>query len=82
MFRLFGDSGVFTRLNNFNDDSLNICEVTPKTFAANYAEKVALPASIILKFLRKFFIPWYGLFNFFSNSILKLFGVEEKRSDD
>ena len=61
---------------------LIFAEVTPKTFAANYAEKVALPASIILKFLQKVLYPLVWIVNFFSNSILKLFGVEEKQSDD
>ena len=61
---------------------LIFAEVTPKTFAANYAEKVALPASIILKFLQKILYPLVWIVNFFSNSILKLFGVEEKQSDD
>ena len=80
--RLFGDSGVFIGSIIFTMIVLIFAEVTPKTFAANYAEKVALPASIILKFLQKILYPLVWIVNFFSNSILKLFGVEEKQSDD
>jgi len=80
--RLFGDSGVFIGSIILTMIVLIFAEVTPKTFAANYAEKVALPASIILKFLQKILYPLVWIVNFFSNSILKLFGVEEKQSDD
>ena len=80
--RLFGDSGVFIGSIILTMIVLIFAEVTPKTFAANYAEKVALPASIILKFLQKILYPLVWIVNFFSNSILKLFGVEEKQTDD
>ena len=80
--RLFRDSGVFIGSIILTMIVLIFAEVTPKTFAANYAEKVALPASIILKFLQKILYPLVWIVNFFSNSILKLFGVEEKQSDD
>ncbi len=80
--RLFGDSGVFIGSIILTMVVLIFAEVTPKTFAANYAEKVALPASMILKFLQKILYPLVWIVNFFSNSILKLFGVEEKQSDD
>ena len=80
--RLFGDSGVFIGSIILTMIVLIFAELTPKTFAANYAEKVALPASIILKFLQKILYPLVWIVNFFSNSILKLFGVEEKQSDD
>ena len=80
--RLFGDSGVFIGSIILTMIVLIFAEVTPKTFAANYAEKVALPASIILKFLQKILYPLVWIVNFFSNSILKFFGVEEKQSDD
>ena len=80
--RLFGDSGVFIGSVILTMIVLIFAEVTPKTFAANYAEKVALPASIILKFLQKVLYPLVWIVNFFSNSILKFFGVEEKQSND
>tara|TARA_B100001057_G_scaffold286788_1_gene286906 strand:- start:1255 stop:2517 length:1263 start_codon:yes stop_codon:yes gene_type:complete len=80
--RLFGDSGVLIGSIVLTMIILIFAEVTPKTFAANYSEKVALPSSIILKFLQKLLYPLVWIVNFFSNSLLKMFGVKEKKSDD
>jgi Mg2+/Co2+ transporter CorB len=80
--RLFGDSGVLIGSIVLTMIVLIFAEVTPKTFAANYSEKVALPSSIILKFLQKLLYPLVWIVNFFSNSLLKIFGVKEKKSDD
>jgi Mg2+/Co2+ transporter CorB len=80
--RLFGDSGVLIGSIVLTMIVLIFAEVTPKTFAANYSEKVALPSSIILKFLQKLLYPLVWIVNFFSNSLLKMFGVKEKKSDD
>ena len=80
--RLFGDSGVFIGSIILTMVVLIFAEVTPKTFAANYSEKVALPSSLILKFLQKLLYPLVWIVNFFSNSILKLLGVKEKESEE
>ena len=80
--RLFGDSGVFIGSIILTMIVLIFAEVTPKTFAANYSEKVALPSSLILKFLQKLLYPLVWIVNFFSNSILKLLGVKEKESEE
>ena len=80
--RLFGDSGVLIGSIILTMIVLIFAEVTPKTFAANYSEKVALPSSLILKFLQKLLYPLVWIVNFFSNSILKLLGVKEKETDE
>ena len=80
--RLFGDSGVLIGSIILTMIVLIFAEVTPKTFAANYSEKVALPSSLILKFLQKLLYPLVWIVNFFSNSILKLLGVKEKDSEE
>ena len=80
--RLFGDSGVLIGSIILTMIVLIFAEVTPKTFAANYSEKVALPSSLILKFLQKILYPLVWIVNFFSNSILKLLGVKEKETDE
>ena len=80
--RLFGDSGVLIGSIILTMIVLIFAEVTPKTFAANYSEKVALPSSLILKFLQKLLYPLVLIVNFFSNSILKLLGVKEKESEE
>ena len=80
--RLFGDSGVLIGSIILTMIVLIFAEVTPKTFAANYSEKVALPSSLILKFLQKLLYPLVWIVNFFSNSILKLLGVKEKEPEE
>jgi Mg2+/Co2+ transporter CorB len=54
---------------------LIFAETTPKTFAAKNPEKIALPASIIIKTLIDFFKPLVWLITQLSKLILKLFGV-------
>ncbi|MDB2590457.1 CNNM domain-containing protein [Candidatus Thioglobus sp.] len=54
---------------------LVFAETTPKTFAAKNPEKIALPASIIIKFLIKLFKPFVWTIAQLSKLILKLFGI-------
>ena len=51
-------------------------EITPKTFAALNSEKVALPASLILKYLQKILRPLVLFVNFFSNFFMRLLGTK------
>lgn len=62
---------------------LIFAEVTPKTIAALYPEKIAFPASFILKPLMKLLYPIVWLVNHVSNSLLKLLGFDpdDKRDD-
>ena len=50
---------------------LIFAEVTPKTLAALYPEKVAFPSSIILKYLLKISLPFVVGLNWITNGILK-----------
>lgn len=59
---------------------LIFAEVTPKTIAALYPEKVAFPASAILVVLLKVMYPAVVLVNFISNNLLKLIGFDPQRS--
>ncbi len=54
-------------------------EVAPKTFAALYPERIAYPASIIIKPLLKLFYPLVWLTNMIGNNLLKLFGVSVEK---
>lgn len=54
---------------------LIFAEVTPKTMAALYPEKVAFPSSVILSPLLRISYPAVSLLNFVTNGILKLFKV-------
>lgn len=58
--RLMGGLGILLATIALTLVVLLFAEVTPKTLAALYPEKVAFPASIILKVLLKVFYPWYG----------------------
>ena len=74
---LFGDSGVVIGSIVLTLIILVFAEITPKTFAALNSEKVALPASLILKYLQKILRPWVLFVNFFSNFFMRLLGTKE-----
>lgn len=61
---------------------LIFAEITPKTIAALYPEKIAFPAVYILQGLLWLFYPIVWLINGFANTLLKLFGISSvmKRS--
>ena len=74
---LFGDSGVVIGSIDLTLIILVFAEITPKTFAALNSEKVALPASLILKYLQKILRPLVLFVNFFSNFFMRLLGTKE-----
>lgn len=58
-------------------------EITPKTIAALHPERVAFPASIILKMLLTLFHPVVWTLNHVTKPLLKLFGLDsQKKSHD
>ena len=73
---LFGDSGVVIGSIVLTLIILIFAEITPKTFAALNSEKVALPASLILKYLQKILRPLVLFVNFFSNFFMRLLGTK------
>ncbi len=52
-------------------------EVAPKTVAAIHPEKIAFPASLIIKPLLKFLYPLVWIINYISNRLLKPLGISE-----
>ena len=74
---LFGDSGVVIGSIVLTLIILVFAEITPKTFAALNSEKVALPASLVLKYLQKILRPLVLFVNFFSNFFMRLLGTKE-----
>lgn len=60
---------------------LIFAEVTPKTLAALYPEKVAFPSSIILAPLLKISLVFVVSLNYITNGILKVFKINVKDSD-
>ncbi|MCZ6501043.1 MAG: HlyC/CorC family transporter [Gammaproteobacteria bacterium] len=81
--RLLGDSGVAIAPIVCTFVFLIFAEVAPKTIAAAYPEKVALPSSHILQLLLWITYPLVWMVNAFANGLLWLFGIEhEEVSDD
>jgi len=61
---------------------LLFAESAPKTIAAIYPEKIALPASRIYYPLVKMMAPILGIINFFTNIILKALGSVPNKNDE
>jgi len=80
--RLWGNTGLFLSPVILTIIVLIFSEVTPKTLAALYPEKIAFPSAIILKPLLKLLYPLVWLINSISNSLLRLFGVKPDKLDD
>ena len=60
---------------------LIFAEITPKTIAAFYPEKIAFPASAVLVPLLKLLFPVVWLINTITNSLLKLLGIDTRSLD-
>jgi Mg2+/Co2+ transporter CorB len=81
--RIWGDAGLVVAGLLLTLVILIFAEVTPKTIAALYPEKVAFPSSIILLPLMKIMYPVVALLNFITNGLLRLLGIDpEKRNDE
>jgi Mg2+/Co2+ transporter CorB len=75
--RLWGDAGIAIATALLTMIILIFAEVTPKTLAAIYPEKIAFPASLILIPLLKLIYPIVWIVNLISNNLLKLLGHKE-----
>ena len=76
--RLWGDAGIFIATVALTLVILIFAEITPKTIAALYPEKVAFPASLILLPLMKLLYPLVALVNGITNGLLRLLGFDPK----
>ncbi len=74
--RLWGDSGIAIATLGLTVAVLIFGEVTPKTLAALYPEKVAFPASFILTPLLKLFYPMVVVLNWVCGFLLRPFGIK------
>ena len=81
--RLFGDYwGFFATTFGLTLVMLIFAEVTPKTLAALYPEKVAFPSSVILLPLLFVLYPFVALINSITNSILFLLRINPTNGND
>ncbi|HAN68193.1 MAG TPA: magnesium/cobalt efflux protein, partial [Halieaceae bacterium] len=74
--RLWGDAGIAIATICLTLVILVFAEITPKTIAALYPERVAFPASVILLPLMKAMYPVVWLVNGVTNGLLRLLGVD------
>jgi magnesium and cobalt exporter, CNNM family len=79
--RLYGDVGVLVATIILTLVILIFAEVTPKTLAALYPEKVAFPSSIILSFLLILFYPAVVTVNWITNGLLMLLGISHEQRE-
>ena len=81
--RLWGDAGIIIATIALTLTILIFAEITPKTIAALYPEKIAFPASFILWPLLKLLYPVVVGVNGITNGLLRLLGFDpNKRGDE
>ncbi|MFT7092037.1 MAG: Mg2+/Co2+ transporter CorB [Candidatus Azotimanducaceae bacterium] len=80
--QLYGDAGVVFAPIACTFVFLIFAEVAPKTIAAAYPEKIALPSSYILKFLLWILFPIVWAVNGFANAMLRLIGIRHDQVGD
>ena len=80
--RIWGDSGIYAAGIILTLVILVFSEVTPKTVAALYPEKVAFPSSIILLPLMKVMYPAVALVNYVTNGLIRILGFQTDRIAD
>jgi len=80
--RLFGDAGIAIATGVLTLIILIFAEVTPKTLAVLYPERIAFPSSYILQPLQKLLSPLVWLINGISNGLLRLFGININHQND
>ncbi|MCB1735482.1 MAG: HlyC/CorC family transporter [Gammaproteobacteria bacterium] len=73
--RLWGEAGIAIATGLLTVVILIFSEVTPKTFAALHPERIAYPASYVMKPLLKLLYPLVWVTNLFANGLLRLLGV-------
>ncbi|GLQ73817.1 magnesium/cobalt efflux protein [Vibrio sp. vnigr-6D03] len=80
--RLYGDLGVAIATGALTLVVLVFAEVTPKTLASLYPEKVSYASSVVLTLLMKILSPLVLLVNFITNGFLRILGIKAKHGDD
>lgn len=80
--KLYGENGIVIATFTLTLIVLLFAEVTPKTLAALHPERVAFPATFVLKPLLFLLYPLVWFINIITNRLLLLFGVsaEEVKS--
>jgi len=80
--RVGGEAAIFAGTMILTVIVLIFAEVTPKTIAARYPSKIALPAALIYYPLLKVAYPLVWIVAFLANTLLKLLGFGTHKSHD
>jgi len=80
--RLYGDAGIFYAGLLLTLVILIFAEITPKTLAALYPEKIAFPSSIFLTLLLKLLFPLVVAVNWITNGLLMLIGISPEQRQE
>lgn len=80
--RLWGDAGLIISTIGLTLLVLIFSEITPKTIAALHPERVAFPASFVLKPLLQVLYPFVLVTNHLSNGLVRLFGVDPDKANN
>lgn len=80
--RLYGDFGVAIATGALTLVILVFAEVTPKTLAAIYPERISFISSILLSILMKLLSPLVMLVNFITNGLIKLLGLSTQQGGE
>jgi Mg2+/Co2+ transporter CorB len=76
----WGDAGIPIAATALTITILLLSEVTPKTVAAVYPERIAYPASYIIVPLLKILYPLVWMINAIGNSFVRLFGISVEKT--
>lgn len=80
--RLYGDIGLVVGPIILTLVILIFAEVTPKTIAALHPERIAYPASLLLRPLMTLLYPAVWLTNWISNGLLRALGVRQVKHNE
>ncbi|MDZ7924394.1 MAG: HlyC/CorC family transporter [Marinagarivorans sp.] len=78
--QLYGDFGMWIAAIVLALVLLVASEVTPKTIAAAYPEKIAFPATLLLKPLLRLLYPLVFIVNWLSNGLARALGIEPNKA--
>ncbi|MGL4380039.1 MAG: HlyC/CorC family transporter [Vibrio sp.] len=80
--RLYGDLGVAIATGALTLVILVFAEVTPKTLAALYPERVSYASSVLLSVLMKLFSPMVVFVNLITNGLIRILGISPHSKGD
>lgn len=80
--QIWGDAGIAISTAILTIVILIFAEITPKTIAAYYPEKIAFPAAYVLQALLKILYPLVWSINLITGFLIKKLGFNKDRNDN